>query len=85
MTDLAQRADDFGGRFGRLALRVLLILILASPVGVGFLLAPKADDMPPPPELTAPPAVTNLPDALRRVLPNEAQSQTVSQPRSTGG
>lgn len=86
MTDLAQRADDIGGRFGRLALRVLLIAILASPVAVGFLLAPKADDMPPPPELTAPPAVTNLPDAMRRALPGgDVQSQTTTVTVSSGG
>ena len=48
MTDLAHGADDIGGRFGRLGLRVLLIMILASPVAVGFLLAPKADDGLPP-------------------------------------
>lgn len=86
MTDLAHRADDIGGRFGRMALRVLLIMVLASPVAVGFLLAPKADDMPPPPELTAPPAVTNLPDAMRHALPaGDVQSQTTSVTASSGG
>ena len=86
MTDMAHRSDDIGGRVARLALRVLLVAILASPVAVGFLLAPKADDMPPPPELTAPPAVTNLPDAVRRALPNEVQSQTTTAtPVSSGG
>lgn len=84
MTDLAHRADDIGGRFGRLALRVLLIMILASPVAVGFLLAPKADDMPPPPELTAPPTVTNLPDAMRRAT-GDVQSQTTTVTVSSGG
>ena len=44
-----------GGRLGGLALRLVLAVILASPIGVGFWLAPKADDMPTPPELTAPP------------------------------
>ena len=38
MTDLAHGADDIGGRFGRLGLRVLLIMILASPVAVGIIL-----------------------------------------------
>ncbi len=87
MTDLAQRSDDTGGRLARMALRVLLVAILASPVAVGFLLAPKADDMPPPPELTAPPTVTNLPDVIRRVLPGgDVQSQTTTAtPVSTGG
>jgi hypothetical protein len=86
MTDLAHGADDIGGRFGRLGLRVLLIMILASPVAVGFLLAPKADDMPPPPELTAPPTITNLPDAMRRALPAaDVQSQTTSATVSSGG
>jgi hypothetical protein len=86
MTDLAHGADDIGGRFGRLALRALLIMILASPVAVGFLLAPKADDMPPPPELTAPPTITNLPDAMRRALPAaDVQSQTTSATVSSGG
>ena len=86
MTDLAHGADDIGGRFGRLGLRVLLIMILASPVAVGFLLAPKADDMPPPPELTAPPTITNLPDAMRRAMPAaDVQSQTTSATVSSGG
>lgn len=79
MTDLAQRPDDTGGRIGRVVLRVLLAAILVSPVAVGFLLAPKADDMPPPPELTAPPAVSNLSDSLRRIAPAaEVQSQTTT-------
>jgi hypothetical protein len=77
MTDLAQRSDDgFAGRFGRVVLKVVLVLILASPVLVGFLLAPKAEDMPPPPELTAPSSVTTLPEAVRRLLPAAAQDQT---------
>ncbi len=88
MMDLAQRTEfGVGGRVGRLAFRVLITTILVSPIAVGFWLAPKADDMPPPPELTAPPTVTNLPDAVRRVLPGaEHQSQT-TQPASlsTGG
>jgi hypothetical protein len=42
--------------------------------------------MPPPPELTAPPAVTNLPDAMRRALPaGDVQSQTTSVTASSGG
>lgn len=86
MTDLTDQSDDdFGGPYGRLVFRVLLGVILASPIAVGFWLAPKADDMPSPPELTAPPSVTTLPDAVRRVLPATAsgpdtQSQTTIQP-----
>jgi len=84
MTDLAERSDDGLGRIGRLAFRVLLVLILASPIAVGFLLAPKADDMPPPPELTAPPSVTTLPDAVRRVLPTAVQDLSASRQASGG-
>ena len=84
MTDSAQRPDDGrGGRVARFAFRLVLGAILTSPIAVGFWLAPKADNMPPPPELTAPPSVTNLPDAVRRVLPAaglEHQSQTTVQP-----
>jgi hypothetical protein len=80
MTDLAGRSDDGLGRFGRLALRVVLVLILASPIVVGFLLAPKADDMPPPPELVAPASVTTLPEAVRRVLPTAVQDLTQRMP-----
>jgi hypothetical protein len=90
MTDLAQRTEyGLGGRIGRLAFRALIATILVSPIAVGFWLAPKADDMPPPPELTAPPTVTNLPDAVRRVWPvGEHQSQSVAPPAtvvSSGG
>lgn len=75
-----------GGRLGRLALRLVLAVILASPIGVGFWLAPKADNMPTPPELTAPPRPP-LPDAVRRVLPTLGQDQTTARPTTiaTGG
>ncbi|MSP49938.1 MAG: hypothetical protein EXQ95_11525 [Alphaproteobacteria bacterium] len=89
MTNLMEHAGDgFGGRYGRLALRVALAAVLASPIAVGFWLAPKADDMPPPPELTAPPSVTSLPDAARRVLPAAGQdrpSETTLQPAALAG
>ncbi|MBM3547010.1 MAG: hypothetical protein FJX54_08650 [Alphaproteobacteria bacterium] len=84
MTDLAERSEDGLGRIGRLALRAVLVLILASPIVVGFLLAPKADDMPPPPELTAPASVTTLPEAVRRVLPTAVQDTTASRTMSGG-
>ena len=73
-----------GGRLGGLALRLVLAVILASPIGVGFWLAPKADNMPTPPELTAPPSTTALPDAVRRAL---GQDQTTARPTTiaTGG
>lgn len=76
-----------GGRLGSLALRLVLAVILASPIGVGFWLAPKADNMPTPPELTAPPSTTSLPDAVRRVLPTLGQDQTTARPTTiaTGG
>jgi hypothetical protein len=73
----------------RLAIRVALAIILASPIAVGFWLAPKADDMPAPPELTAPPSVTTLPEAVRRALPMTAGDgqapRPLSPPLSTGG
>jgi hypothetical protein len=83
MTDLVERSGPgIGGRLGRAALRVLLVLILASPILVGFLLAPKADDMPPPPELAAPPSVTSLPEAVRRILPASVLDQTQTKDRT---
>ena len=55
MTDLAQRSEPgMGVRIGRLLMRLFLTLIIASPIAVGFWLAPKAGDVPPPPELTPP-------------------------------
>lgn len=88
MTDLAHGSEPApGGRLGRLALRLVLAIILVSPIGVGFWLAPKAGDMPTPPELTAPPSTTTLPDAVRRVLPTLGQDQTTARPTpvATGG
>jgi hypothetical protein len=79
MTDLAQRSEPaVGVRIGRLIGRLLLTLIIASPIAVGFWLAPKAGDVPPPPEL--PPPTSSLPDALLRGLPTIGQDQ----PASTG-
>ena len=81
MKDLARGPRPAtGGRLGRLALRFVLAIILVSPIGVGFWLAPKAGDMPTPPELTAPPSTTTLPDAVRRVLPTLGQDQTTARP-----
>jgi hypothetical protein len=75
MTDLAQRAEPgLGVRIGRLFGRILLTLIIASPIAVGFWLAPKAGDAPPPPEF-APPPSSALPDALIRGLPTVGQDQ----------
>ena len=83
MTNLAHRPETApGSRLGRLALRLMLAVILMSPIGVGFWLAPKADNMPTPPELTAPPSTTTLPDAVRRVLPTLGQDQTTARPTS---
>ncbi len=83
MTDLVHGPGAApGSRYGRLALRLLLAVILVSPIGVGFWLAPKADSMPTPPELTAPPSTTALPDAVRRVLPTLGQDQTTARPTS---
>ncbi len=83
MTDLVHGSGTApGSRYGRLALRLLLAVILVSPIGVGFWLAPKADSMPTPPELTAPPSTTALPDAVRRVLPTLGQDQTTARPTS---
>lgn len=77
MTDLAERLEvGLGSRLGRMVVRALLLGVLVSPIGVGFWLAPKADDMPPPPELTAPPSATALPEAVRRVLPTLGQDQS---------
>lgn len=79
MTDLAHESNTApGGRLGRLALRLVLAIILVSPIGVGFWLAPKAEHMPTPPELAAPPSTTSLPDAVRRVLPTLGQDQTTA-------
>lgn len=81
MMDLAHGSSTApGSRLGRLALRLLLGVILVSPIGVGFWLAPKADSMPTPPELSAPPSTTALPDAVRRLLPTLGQDQTTARP-----
>jgi hypothetical protein len=75
MTDLAQRIEPgISVRIGRLLVRLLLTLIIASPIAVGFWLAPKAGDVPSPPEL--PPAPTSaLPETLFRGLPTIGQEQ----------
>ena len=53
----------------------MLALVIASPIGVGFWLAPKADDMAPPPELATPPTA-GLPDAVMRMLPTLGEDQS---------
>jgi hypothetical protein len=76
MTELAERITRaWGGRLGRLLAKLALTLIIASPIGVGFWLAPKADDMRPPPEF-APPPKSGLPEALMRALPTLGQDQS---------
>jgi hypothetical protein len=76
MTELAERfSEAWGSRIGRLVARLALTLIIASPIGVGFWLAPKAEDMRPPPEF-APPPKPGLPDALIRALPTLGQGQS---------